>query len=122
MKSQVVIEFGLTFFIVFTMLVLLIFITYDKIDTIQKENERNYNMILCYQRSDYIINTFSTNPNEINVSAVKSFIESKGDFMTLKNIYGTISFGNYTSGNKFSVRRIVVVNNTLTFMDLVCNS
>ena len=122
MKSQVVIEFGLTFFIIFTLLVLLIFITYDKINTIQQNNEKDYNMILCYQRSDYIINTFSTNPNELNVSAVRNFVESKGDFMTLKNVYGTISFGNYTMGNKFFVRRIVVVNHTLTFMDLVCNS
>ena len=122
MRAQVTIEFGLSFFIIFTMLVLLIFATFIKIDSITESNDRNYRLVKCYQKSDYIIEHFSTNPNEINLTAVKNYVIEEGDFMTLANSFRVVSFGNYTQSDKVSVRRIVIMDNVITTMDLVCNS
>ncbi len=120
MKGQVMIEFALTFSIIFGLLVMLIFVTGEKIETIQKNNEIRYKLVKCYQTSDYILNEFSMNPNELNLTKVKDFVEENNLFVKFTNTNGEFSYGNYTSGNKISIRRVVIINGTLTFMDLVC--
>ncbi len=120
MKSQIMIEFAVTFIIIFTLIVVLIVSSESKINYLSLENEKEYNLIKCIHASDYIVDQLSTNFYEINISAVKTFISENNYSIILTNQYGTVIYGNYTYGNKAIVRRYVVYNNTLTTMDLVC--
>ncbi len=120
MKAQVTIEFALTFFIIFGLLVMLILITEDKISTIQERNYEDYAMVRCYHLSDFLISEYSSNPHEVNVSAIGSYVLSHGLFVKFENPVWSKNYGDLITGNKVSVRRWVIVNNTITSMDLVC--
>ncbi len=120
MRAQIMIEFAVTFVIIFTLIVILILSSESKINYLSSENEKEYNLIKCIHASDYIVDQLSTNFYEINTSAVKNFASENNYSIILANQYGTVIYGNYTYGNKVIVRRYVIYNNTLTTMDLVC--